>query len=806
VDNLEPASTRCCTSRRRGRAYLGSVAAVDQVLSASPPRLSESDAVELARSLFGLAAASACDLGSERDRTFGLDDAEGMPAAILKVSNASEDPEVLDMEAKVALHVTAADPGLGVAVPWRSARTGNPGPARPGDRIEELRAPWRHAETTHWARLYDVLPGRSRIEAAGLSDAALVAWGETTARLDQPLRGFTHPRARRTMLWDVQHSLESRAMLDDIRDEHERGQVARVLDEFERSVTPVWPRLRAQVAHTDLSVDNTLTDDAGLITGVIDFGDMSHTAMITELASVLDSLGVGRDGAELFRLARLVLDGFQRRIELEDLELEALGVMWAARSAVTIAISSWRVAQGLEEQAFAERYNAQCARMLATIEEAGWTEVARQLGADVARGDGRSLAARRAAAFGPAMEALFYDLPVEVSRAEGVWITDTDGRRYLDVYNNVPCVGHGHSRVTSAIARQGRRINTHMRYLHPAAIELAERLAGLCPAELDTVVLVNSGSEANDLAWRMATAVTGRRGGLCTAYAYHGITEATAALSPESWFDSPPPEHVERWEPPDTYRGEHLDGGGFAAAADRLTARGMAPAAAILDGLVISDRIDDLDPAYVQDLVGRARAAGALWIADEVQAGHGRTGAMWAFDRFGVVPDFVTLGKPMGNGHPVAAVITRSEIAQALVGHTVLFSTFGGNPVSAVAAVAVLDVIADERVLDRVQVSGRALREALHGLAASHDAMGHIRGAGLAFGIEIVSDPAGRTPDGARARAVRDRARHHGVLIGTTGRAGNILKLRPPLAFTAAHVPTLVSALDTALAETSPSG
>jgi 4-aminobutyrate aminotransferase-like enzyme len=218
----------------------------------------------------------------------------------------------------------------------------------------------------------------------------------------------------------------------------------------------------------------------------------------------------------------------------------------------------------------------------------------------------------------------------------------------------------------------------------------------------------------------------------------------------------------------------------------------------------MSDRIDDLVPAYVQDLVHQAHHAGALWIADEVQAGHGRTGAMWAFERFGVVPDFVTLGKPMGNGHPVAAVITRREIVQALAGHTVLFSTFGGNPVSAAAALAVLDVIADERVLDRVQVSGRALRRALGELAGAHAAVGHVRGAGLACGIEIVSDAAGRTADRDRARAVRDRLRHHGVLIGTTGHGGNILKLRPPLAFTAEHVPALVAALETSFAETAP--
>ena len=199
------------------------------------------------------------------------------------------------------------------------------------------------------------------------------------------------------------------------------------------------------------------------------------------------------------------------------------------------------------------------------------------------------------------------------------------------------------------------------------------------------MLLVNSGSEANDLAWRIATAVTGRGGGLCTAFAYHGITEATAALSPEGWLDGARP-------------AARRDLG----AAGRLPRRGIstpaafarraraarrarhAPAAAILDGLITSDGIADLDPAYVQELVRLTHEAGGLWIADEVQAGHGRTGeALWAFERFGIVPDFVTLGKPMGNGHPVAAVITRREIVAELVGRMTLFSTFGGNPVGA---------------------------------------------------------------------------------------------------------------------------
>jgi 4-aminobutyrate aminotransferase-like enzyme len=459
------------------------------------------------------------------------------------------------------------------------------------------------------------------------------------------------------------------------------------------------------------------------------------------------------------------------------------------------------VANGLVGEWFTDRYSPPAVAIIETLLEVGWPEAARRLGAvspQPRRGD---LEARRAI-FGPTFEALSYDVPVEVASADGVWITDADGVRYLDMYNNVPCVGHGHPRVRTAIARHSRRINTHMRYLHPTAIELAERLTATCPPELDTVLLVNSGSEANDLAWRMATRITGARGGLCTAFAYHGMTEATDALSPETWFDGPLPAHVERWEPPDYYRGEHLDPSAFADALARLSSRGLGPAAAILDGLIMSDRISDLEPGYVQEIVRLTHAAGGLWIADEVQAGHGRTGEeLWAFRRHGVVPDFVTLGKPMGNGHPVAAVITRRELIEEIPGRTVLFSTYGGNPVSAAAALAVLDVIDDERVLDRVRDAGDALRTALVDLAQAHPAMGDVRVVGLACGLELVADPDTKAPDRDLTSAVKNGLRHRGVLVGSTGRDGNILKVRPPLAFTAEHVPVLVEALDGALTD-----
>lgn len=771
-------------------------------MRAAPPRIDETGALRAAARLFGVEAAAARGLGSERDRIFALDDRDGSPVAVLKISNPSENPAVLDMEAAAALHVTAVDPGLGVALPRRAGPDGDTGLAAPGDPVSLLRAGWPDdSGAVCQVRLYPALKGASQIDPATLSDGALAAWGETVARLGVALRGFTHPEADRVMPWDVQHALRARELLEFIPRPGTRDVIARTLDAFAERATPVWPRLRAQVLHADVTVDNTLTDPEGRITGIIDFGDMSHTALVTDLASVLDSVVPATGPDEMLRRARLVLDGYQRLVPLEETELEVLGPAWAARSAITIAISSWRVAEGLEEAAFAERFNDSRLRILLGLESVGWDAVARGLGAAGPVADEpASLAARRDAIFGPAMEPLFYDQPVEVASASGVWITAADGRRYLDAYNNVPSVGHSHPRVSEAIARQSRAINTHTRYLHPAAIELAERLAASCPPELDTVLLVNSGSEANDWAWRLATAATGNRGAICTGHAYHGITEAIAAVSPEVWFDGVKPDHVETFPAVDSYRGEHRDRAGIDAAIDRLAARGLGPAAAILDGLVISDGIEDLPPVYVRDLVEATRAAGGLWIADEVQAGHGRTGeAMWCFERFGIVPDFVTLGKPMGNGHPVAAVITRRELVEPIAGRTSLFSTFGGNPVSAAAALAVLDVIRDERVLERTRTAGLALGSALRKVAAGHRAADDVRGVGLAWGVELVSDPETRQPDPDLAGRVRDAMRHDGVLAGTTGRYGNVLKVRPPLAFEDRHVPRLAEAFDRAL-------
>lgn len=778
---------------------------IDPVLASEPPRFTGAEAAGLGVEHFGVAATGAISLGSERDQTFLLTGDGDEKVAILKVSNAAESTDTLDMEALVVRHIERVDPELPLAKPLMHLRATDP------DDALSYRAESPAGDSIHWARLYPVMPGRMRSEPSSLDDRAIIAWGETVARLAKSMRGFSHPSAYRNLPWDLKSVPMVREMLPSIRRPEWRKAAEQALDRYDVTIGPAWESLRTQVVHGDLNIDNALVDDDGLITGIIDFGDMSHTALITDLASVVDSLVLDRAGDETFRVARLILDGYQRITPLEADELRLISDAWAARAAAGIGIASWRVAEGLADADFAERDLEALYPILKNIIDVGFDEAASRVSGIRPRPQRHDLTERRESALGPAMEPLTYDEPLMVERASGVWMYDANGDRFLDAYNNVPSVGHAHPRVTEAIARQSRLVNTHLRYLHPSAIELAERLIATTAPELDTVLFVNSGTEANDLAWRIATHVTGRSGALCTEFAYHGISEAIAPFSPESLSLQPGVEsayaeeitsHVERWSPPDAYRGEHLDSTEFEKALARLEAKGLPPAAVILDGVMQSDGVRVLTPEYVADLAERTSAAGALWIADEVQGGHGRTGEkMWSYERFGITPDFVTLGKPMGNGHPVAAVITKREYLQGFAEETVLFSTFGGNPVSAAAGLAVLDVLDDERVLPRVVRAGESLRASVTEATADVPFIGDVRGVGLANGIEIVMDRTSKTPDAHTANQLKNAMKRNGVLVGTTGADGNVLKVRPPLAFTEREVPIFVAALSKSIQE-----
>jgi 4-aminobutyrate aminotransferase-like enzyme len=412
---------------------------------------------------------------------------------------------------------------------------------------------------------------------------------------------------------------------------------------------------------------------------------------------------------------------------------------------------------------------------------------------DAGQEEDRALAARRAAALGPAYR-LFYRKPVHIVRGAGVELFDSQGNAYLDAYNNVASVGHCHPRVTAAIAAQAAILNTHTRYLSEGVVAYAERLLGLLPATLGHVMFTCSGSEANDLALRLARGFTGAEGVIVTENAYHGVTEALAELSPST--GNPLGARVRTVRPPDARRDGAEAGEAFArsvrdAVAD-LAGAGLRPAALLLDTILSSDGIVS-DPAGVlAPAVDAIRRAGGLFIADEVQPGFGRTGAgMWGFSRHGLSPDIVTMGKPMGAGHPIAAVAARADIVAAFGARSRYFNTFGGNPVSVAAGQAVLDVIRDEDLVANAARVGAAMMDEMRSLAAADPRIVEVRGAGLFIGVELDS--------GNLATEVVNALRDRFILISAAGRSGNVLKIRPPLPFGLPHADRLLGALSSVL-------
>ena len=415
---------------------------------------------------------------------------------------------------------------------------------------------------------------------------------------------------------------------------------------------------------------------------------------------------------------------------------------------------------------------------------------------------------RRRRALGPAYS-LFYDDPVHLVRGEGAWLFDARGERYLDCYNNVASVGHCHPRVVGALQRQAALLNTHTRYLHGHVVEYAERLAATLPEPLSVCMFVCTGTEANDLALRIARAVSGQHGIVVTEDAYHGNSTAVFEMSTEEYPAAERPDYLQAVAAPCTYRGPWRDspdpGSAYArevdAAIEALEARGHGPALFITDNIFSSNGVLTAPPGYLSGAYRSIRAAGGLAVADEVQSGLCRLGDhYWGFQDSGVVPDIVTMGKPLGDGHPLAAVVTTPEIAEAFARRYGYFNTFGGNPVSAAVGLAVLDVIEEEGILARVHRVGARLDAGLRGLAADCARIGDIRGKGLFFGVELVVDRQSREPDAAGARAVREHLRRNGVLLGTTGPHNNVLKIRPPLVFDHDHADLLLTRLESALA------
>lgn len=396
----------------------------------------------------------------------------------------------------------------------------------------------------------------------------------------------------------------------------------------------------------------------------------------------------------------------------------------------------------------------------------------------------RTLVRKRLETVGPT-SMLFYEEPLHIVRGEGVWLFDDQGQRYLDVYNNVPSVGHCHPRVVQAVAEQMGTLNIHTRYLHEGIHRYSERLLATLPPPLNRLVMMCTGSESNDMALRLARQWTGHQGIIVTEAAYHGNTSAVTEVSPSSFKKGTLPEHVHVI--PISQMPEQADPSAWfvdqvRAGVARLDELGYGCAALLVDSIFSSDGVFADPPGFLKPAVEWLQARGMLLIADEVQPGFGRTGhSMWGFERHQITPDVVTMGKPMGNGFPMAGLAAREELLAALNDDVGYFNTFGGSTVAVAAGMAVLDVLAEEALIANARQQGDYLKQQLEGLQSTLEEVAAVRGAGLFIGLDLCNPARDGAPDAARTTAVINALKRNGVLIGAAGKSGSTLKIRPPL-------------------------
>jgi 4-aminobutyrate aminotransferase-like enzyme len=418
---------------------------------------------------------------------------------------------------------------------------------------------------------------------------------------------------------------------------------------------------------------------------------------------------------------------------------------------------------------------------------------------------------------------LFYEDPLYLVSGQGVWLYDNDGRRYLDAYNNVPHVGHSHPAITEAVSSQIGTLNTHSRYLSKVVLDYHEQLLSTFDFPEASVILTCTGSEANELALRMARFITGNRGVIVMDYTYHGnttaVSEISTAYSGKGADAVNLPPHVRTIRVPTSrcFQGEQTDAAQFSAktresflgdiqaALAHFKESEIGVAALLIDPIFSTEGLPDIPDGCVRDAVSLVRQAGGIYIADEVQPGLGRTGDhWWGYQVHGVLPDIVTLGKSLGNGYPIAGVVARKDLLKAFRENVMYFNTYGANPVACAAGTAVLQVIEQENLIHNARETGEFLRKKLRSLASAHDCLGEVRGSGLFIGVEIVKNIPAPQPDPHQTRTIVEGMKRAGVLVSKIGKHENVLKIRPPMPFSPQNVQLFVDTLDTILSQPTP--
>ena len=763
---------------------------------ADRPCVSHAEALELVERHFGVTGV-AHDLPSERDQNVRIETDAGAEF-VLKIAHPAERESVLDLQNRALGHLAAGgQPDLfPVVVSSRSGASITPVDA---------------AGARHLVRLVTWLPGEPLARRTERPEALLADIGARLAVMDRELASFAHPAMHRTLHWDSKHAFDTIPKhASAITSPARRDLVERLVGDIAGRLVPRLPQLRMGVIHNDVNDHNLLVhgDRDPSVAGIIDFGDMVHTYAVCELANALAYLVI--DAGDPARIVEIVAGAYDRVNPLSNAEADALYDFLALRLCLSVTMAARQRGQ--------DPGNA----YLGVTENAAWAYL------ENAPARGRvspgAAATHHPRALDKLLEArrarlsrtlsVSYRRPLKIVRGAGQFLFDDTGARYLDCVNNVCHVGHCHPRVVAAAQRQIATLNTNTRYLHETIVEYAERLTATLPDPLSVCFFVNSGSEANDLALRLARTQTGAEDVVVLEHAYHGHTRALIDVSPYK-FDgrggrgAPTTTHV--GPIPDTYRGRYrfgddAPGSRYADEVVRilegLAQRERPLAAFIAESLASCAGQIEYPPGYLERVYRHVRGAGAVCIADEVQVGFGRVGShMWGFETQGVVPDIVTMGKPIGNGHPLAAVVTTPAVAASFETGMEYFNTFGGNPVSCAIGLAVLDVIEAERLREHAEAVGAHFLAALRALADAHPLIGDVRGRGLFLGVELVRDRATLEPATDEATEVIERAKDRGILLSTDGPYANVIKIKPPMVFTTRDADSVVAALGEVLPE-----
>ena len=707
---------------------------------------------------------------------------------VIKFANAHTARICIKMQNAAMSHLNKQDIGVPEVV---SDRT--------GQGITDVQDPSGKA---FFMRVLTYLPGDFYADSSPVSHGSALwcSLGEYLARMDNALEDFDHPGAARFLDWDLAYGYgvcqQKKAALPD----EGRAKVDYFLDYYHSNILPQTPDLPKTVIHNDANDYNLLIDDLDTptsITGLIDFGDMVYSHTVNELAIGCAYAMLGQD--DPLKVMATIVASYHRIRPLTDAEISVLFGLVGLRLCTTVCNAAVALQKGPDNDYLLVSVKPAW-ELLAKLRKVSPFAIGCQLRAacgltlDAGRSREEIISVRRAH-LGKTLSLSFKE-PLKIVRGQGAYLYDEAGNEYLDMVNNVCHVGHCHPRVVAAGQKQMAKLNTNTRFLHDNLVDYTEKLLATMPEKLSVCMFVNSGSEANELAFRLARNFTGSREILTVDGAYHGNTSACIEASPYK-FDGPGgegrPDHVHKVRLPDPYRGAHLgmrEATGKAYAEDITLAINGLEQAGKRPGTFICESLQGvagqiiMPDGYLKSAYEKIRAAGGVCIADEVQVGFGRVGShMWAFETQGVVPDIMTLGKPIGNGHPMAAVITTQEIADAFVTGMEYFNTFGGNPVSCAIGMAVLDVIKDEGLQENAYKTGAYLQDQLRDLQKDYDAIGDVRGLGLFIGAELVTGPETKEPATKLASELIEFLKDERVILSTEGRFHNVLKIKPPIVF-----------------------